>query len=61
MATVKDALEILGYGSAEKMESEIFGISRTPKKKAPAGRKDSELKVAYNRRKTDILRLKTDL
>jgi hypothetical protein len=26
MATVKDALEILGYGSAEKIESDVYGI-----------------------------------
>jgi hypothetical protein len=26
MATVKDALEILGYGSSERIESEIFGL-----------------------------------
>jgi hypothetical protein len=33
MATVKDALEIMGYGSAEKIELEIFGIVRKPKKR----------------------------
>jgi hypothetical protein len=26
MATVKDALEILGYGSSERIESEIFDL-----------------------------------
>jgi hypothetical protein len=30
MATVKDALEIMGYGGAEKIESEIFAISQKP-------------------------------
>jgi DNA polymerase I len=33
MATVKDALEIMGYGGAEKVEMEIFGIVKKPKKK----------------------------
>jgi hypothetical protein len=33
MATVKDALEIMSYGSAEKIESEIFGLTRKPKRK----------------------------
>jgi DNA polymerase, archaea type len=33
MATVKDALEIMGYGSAEKIESEIFGLVWRRKKK----------------------------
>jgi hypothetical protein len=33
MATVKDALEIIGYASAEKIESEIFGLTRKPKRK----------------------------
>jgi hypothetical protein len=33
MATVKDALEILGYGSSETIESEIFGLGQKPKKK----------------------------
>jgi hypothetical protein len=33
MATVKDALEIMGYGSAEQIESEIFGIARKQNKR----------------------------
>jgi len=33
MATVKDALEIMGYGSAEKIESEIFELVWRRKKK----------------------------
>jgi hypothetical protein len=32
MATLKDTLEILGYGSTEKIEVEIFGITQKPKK-----------------------------
>jgi hypothetical protein len=32
MATVKDALEILGYSSAEKIESDIFGMTQKSKK-----------------------------
>ena len=36
MATVKDALEIMGYGSAEKIESEMFRIVRKPKKRKKA-------------------------
>jgi hypothetical protein len=32
IATVKDVLEILGYGSAAKIESEIFGITQKPRK-----------------------------
>jgi DNA polymerase, archaea type len=36
MATVKDALEIMGYGNAEKIESEIFGIARKQNKKRKA-------------------------
>jgi hypothetical protein len=33
MATVKDGLEILGYGSSGRIESEIFGITRKLKDK----------------------------
>jgi hypothetical protein len=33
MNVVKDALEIMGHGNAEKIESEIFGIVRKPKKR----------------------------
>lgn len=33
MATVKDALEILGYAIAEKIEPEIFGITEKSKRK----------------------------
>lgn len=33
MAAVKDALEVMGYGDAEKIELEIFGIIKQPKKK----------------------------
>jgi hypothetical protein len=33
MATVKDALEIIGYGTSNQIESEIFGIIRKPKGK----------------------------
>jgi hypothetical protein len=36
MTTVKDALEIMGYGSAEKIESEIFGIARKQNKRKKA-------------------------
>jgi DNA polymerase I len=32
MATVKEPLEIMGYGDAEKIESETFGIVKKPKK-----------------------------
>jgi len=32
MATVKEPLEIMGYGDAEKIQSEIFGIVKKPKK-----------------------------
>jgi hypothetical protein len=31
MATVRDALEILGYGNADRIQSQIFGISRKSK------------------------------
>jgi DNA polymerase I len=37
MATVKDALEIMGYGSAEQIESEIFGIARKQNKRKASG------------------------
>jgi hypothetical protein len=34
MNVVKDVLEIMGYGKAEKIESEIFGIiTKRPKRK----------------------------
>jgi hypothetical protein len=34
MASVKDALEIMGYGTSEEIESEIFGIiTKRPKRK----------------------------
>jgi hypothetical protein len=33
MAALKDALEIMGYGNAEKIESEIFGLARKLKRK----------------------------
>jgi DNA polymerase elongation subunit (family B) len=36
MATVKDALEMMGYGDAEKIESEIFGIVREKRRKKAA-------------------------
>jgi DNA polymerase I len=36
MATVKDALEIMGYGNAEKIESEIFRIARKQNKRKKA-------------------------
>ena len=39
MATVKDALEVLGCGGTEKMESEIFGLRQKPKKKNNAGKR----------------------
>ncbi len=37
MATVKDALVILGYGNAEKIESEIFGITRKLERRLHSG------------------------
>jgi hypothetical protein len=37
---VKDAFKILGYGSAKKIESKIFGITRKLKKIAQRTRKD---------------------
>jgi DNA polymerase, archaea type len=42
MATVKDALEIMGYGSAEKIESEIFGLTRKPKRKKTSNHGDEQ-------------------
>jgi hypothetical protein len=33
MATVKDALEILGYGSIERTKSEIFRMAQKPMRK----------------------------
>jgi hypothetical protein len=45
MARVKDALEIMGYGSAEKIESEIFGIVRKPKKRRKKAAYSSNLKT----------------
>jgi hypothetical protein len=33
----EDALEILGYGNAEKIESEIFGITRKLKRRSHSG------------------------
>jgi DNA polymerase elongation subunit (family B) len=33
MATARDALEILGHGRSETIESEIFGLGQKPKKK----------------------------
>lgn len=38
VAMVKYALEILGYGSTEKIESAIFGIKQKPKKNNAANR-----------------------
>jgi hypothetical protein len=32
MVTVSNALEILGYGSSERTESEIFGTTQKPNK-----------------------------
>jgi hypothetical protein len=45
MAMVKDALEIMGYDSAEKIESEIFGIVRKPKKRRKKAAYNSNLKT----------------
>jgi hypothetical protein len=42
MATVKDILEILGYGRAEEIESEIFGIVQKPKKRKNKHKIESE-------------------
>ena len=35
MAAVKDALEILDYGSSEKIECEIFGITAKQRNEEP--------------------------
>jgi hypothetical protein len=32
MATVKDALEIMGYGTSQRIEPEVFGIFKKSKK-----------------------------
>jgi DNA polymerase, archaea type len=37
MTAVKDALEIMGYGNAEQIESEIFGIARKQNKRKASG------------------------
>jgi hypothetical protein len=43
MATVKDALEIMGYGTADEIESKIFGITRKQKKKEKGIQKNGSL------------------
>jgi DNA polymerase elongation subunit (family B) len=37
---LQDALEIMGYGMAEEIESEIFGLTRKPKRKRSPKRQD---------------------
>jgi hypothetical protein len=39
---LKDAFKILGYGTAKKIESEIFGITRKLKRRLQSGLEKTE-------------------
>jgi hypothetical protein len=42
MATVKDALEIVGYGNTSSIATDIFGIAKTKDKKKSRGKTKTE-------------------
>jgi hypothetical protein len=51
MATVKDALEILGYGSCKRREFNIFGITMKSKRVVEKRKSTSSEKKAYKKLK----------